>query len=484
MDGENCAAQNAEGYLYQKLATEFAARIKSGELRAGEKLPSLRGLRKKLGFSLATVYQAYMNLEASGLIESRPKSGFYVKAAPLLAVSAPRHAKKAQRPGPVKLSAITAEVVRASRDPDLVPLGASTLSAALLPHKHLGRLVRGITPGRMKKLLNYAEPEGSRKLRRQIAARMLGLIPGCGADDILITNGCMEAVSLALRVTVKPGQMVALESPTHFGFLQLAREMGLKAAPVPTDPRFGLDLEALETILARYPVKAVLAIPNFHNPLGALMPDEAKEKLVGLCSRRGVPLIEDDVYGEMHFGPKRPLPLKSFDRRDAVIYCASFSKVLAPGFRVGWCLAGPRFAQALQHLKTASAMSSPSLQQEVLAGYMEQGGYERYLRRLRAAVRLQVERTALGVRDHFPAETRFSVPEGGNMLWTELPPGVDGVRLYRRALERGVSIVPGRAFAAAEGFKNFIRISCTSPFDARMDRGLAVLGELASEAKR
>ena len=474
--------QASEGYLYQRLAAEFEARIRGGELRAGERLPSLRGLRKKLGLSLATVYQAYMDLEASGLIESRPKSGFFVKAPSLLAVSAPRHGKKAAKPGPVRLSGITAEVVRASLDPGLVQLGASTLSPELLPHKHLGRLIKGISPARMKRLLNYARPEGSEKLRRQIAARMVGLIPGCGAEDIQVTSGCMEAVSLALSVAVKPGGMVALESPTHFGFLQLATEMGLKAAAVPTDPRFGMDLAALEDILAKYPVQAVLCIPNFHNPMGSLMPDGRKKTLVELCNRKGVPLIEDDIYGEMHFGAKRPLPLKSFDRRDLVIYCSSFSKVLAPGFRVGWCVAGPRFAAPLLRLKTASAMSSPSIQQEVLAGFMERGAYERYLRRLRPLVRLQVERTAVGVRKHFPPQTRFSVPEGGNMLWMELPNGIDGVELYRRALERGVSIVPGRAFAAAEGFKNFIRISCTSPFDQRIDRGLEILGELAAEA--
>ena len=478
------AAQSVEGYLYEKLAADFAAKIKGGELRAGERLPSLRSLHKKLGLSMATVYQAYMNLEASGLIESRPKSGFYVKAARLLSVSAPRHAKKAVKPGPVKLSAITAEVVRASRNPDLVKLGASTLSAELLPHKHLGRMLKGISPGRMKTLLNYAEPEGNPRLRRQIAGRMVGILPGCGVEAILVTNGCMEAVSLALRITVKPGEVVALESPTHFGFLQLAREMGCKVAPVPTDPRLGMDLGALESILAKYPVKAVLTIPNFHNPLGALMPDERKQKLVELCTRREVPLIEDDIYGEMHFGPKRPLPLKSFDKRGLVVYCASFSKVLAPGFRVGWCVADQRFAPALQRLKTAFAMSSPSLQQEVVAAFMEQGGYERYLRRLRTAVKLQVERTAVGVRNHFPEGTRFSVPSGGNMLWTELPRGVDGVQLYYQALERGVSIVPGRAFAAADGFKNFIRISCTSPYSDRVDQGLAVLGEIAAEAAR
>jgi len=468
-------------FLYKKLSLELAGKIRQGQLRAGERLPSLRSLHQTLGLSLATVYQAYLELESGGLIEARPRSGFYVKAARLLDRPAPRPSPGTSRPRPVKLSAITAEVVEASLNPDLIPLGASTLSPDLLPHKHLGRLIKGLPAAGVREVLNYAPPEGDPELKRLVAGRLVGLLPGVGPGDLVITNGCMEGVALALSVLVRPGQVVAVETPTHFGFLQLLREMGLRAVGVPTDARTGLDLPALARILDRHQVKACLTIPNFHNPLGALMPQENREELVRMTNRRGVPVIEDDIYGEMHFGPRRPGLLKRFDRRDLVITCSSVSKALAPGFRVGWCLPGERFGGAVRRLKAALSMASPTLQQRVVARFMAGGAFDRYLRSLRTKLQRQVAETALAVQGYFPAATRLAPPQGGNMLWLELPAGVSGVEVYRQGLAKGVTSVPGPAFTVDGGFRNYLRLSCTSPFDERMEKGVAILGRIVGE---
>lgn len=468
-------------FLYKRLAGEIEAGIRRGELRAGEKLPSLRSQKVRLGLSLATIYQAYLDLEARGLVRVQPKSGFYVKPEGAVTRAAPRHSRRISRPRQVPLRAITSEVVNASLDPGLIPLGASTLSPGLLPGKHLGRIIKELLGDRAGEMLNYAPPEGDGELRRQLAARLTGMLPGVESRDVLITSGCMEGVALALQALVKPGQVVAVESPTHFGFLQLLRELGLFGVAVPTDSRLGLDPAALERVLDEYEVRAVLTIPNFHNPLGALMPEERKRELVRLTNERGVALIEDDIYGEMHFDPPRPGLLKSHDRRDLVITCSSVSKVLAPGFRVGWCVPGDRFGGAVRRLKAAVSMASPTLPQRAVARFLASGAFDRHLRSLRVKVRAQLAETALAVQRHFPAAARFTVPRGGNMLWIELPRGVDGTELYRRAMNAGVSIVPGSAFVLNGGYDNYIRLSATAPFDQRMERGVALLGGLIGE---
>lgn len=468
-------------FLYKRLAGEMEAKIRRGEFRTGEKLPSLRNLKGKLGLSLATVYQAYLDLEAGGLIEVRPKSGFYVRAESILTRPAPRHSCRITRPRQIRLQAITSEVVNASLDPELIALGASTLSPKLLPHKHLSRIVKELLAERAEEMLNYAPPEGDADLRRLLAVRLTGLVPGVKSRDVLITNGCMEGVALALQALVKPGRVVAVESPTHFGFLQLLRALGIRGVAVPTDSRLGMDPQALAGIIDEYQVKAVLTIPNFHNPLGALMPEERKKELVRLTNERGVALIEDDIYGEMYFQPPRPSLLKSYDQRDLVITCSSVSKVLAPGFRIGWCIPGNRFGGAIKRLKAAVSMASPTLQQRAVARFLSSGAFDRYLRSLRTKVQHQLTETAVAVQHHFPKTARFTVPRGGNMLWTELPPDLDGAELYRRALSAGVSIVPGSAFTLNNGYKNYIRLSATAPFDERMEKGVALLGGLIRE---
>lgn len=468
----------AEGFLYRRLASEIQDKIGRGDLRPGERLPSLRGLHRKLGLSLSTIYQAYAELEALDLVEARPKSGFYVKETRLMDLPAPRHVRQLSRPNKVKLSAITNAVVAASLDPGLVPLGASTLSPDLLPYKHLGRIMKSISPEKMKTLLQYAPSEGDPELRRQLARRLLGLLPGIGPEGIVITNGCIEAVSLALLSLTSPGDVVAVESPTHFGFLQLLKGLGLYVVEVPTDPRLGLDLAALEMVLDQNQVKACLSMPNFHNPLGALMPEDHKKGLVDLLNQRRVPLIEDDIYAELHYSSKRPSLLQSYDKKGLVITCSSVSKVMAPGFRVGWLAAGERIAERLGRLKAGVSMTSPTMQQYILARFLASGSYDRYLDDLRAKVQKQVVLTALAVREHFPVRCRLAAPQGGNMLWIELPEWADGMELYRLALEKGISTIPGAAFTTTDKFRNFIRLSCTTMFSAKVERALADLGGL------
>ena len=470
-------------YLYRQLAVDIEAGIAGGAFRPGERLPSIRRLHRELNLSVSTIYQAYMELEKSGLIEARPKSGYYVKPVGLSRLPAPSYHRKTGRPRRVNPKSMVNEVVAAIRNKKLLPFGASSLSPEILPNRHFARILKGISKQDINGFLSYAPTEGEPELRRQIISRHLGLAPGTGPDDLVVTAGCTEAVALSLQAVTVPGDIIAIESPTHFGFLQLAREMGLLVLEVPANPRTGVDIQALKTAIGSNRIKACLFMPNFHNPLGALMPEDHKMDLVRLLNRHEIPLIEDDIYAELYFDRQRPSLLKSHDRKDLVITCSSFSKVLASGLRVGWVIPGRRFLDRVRRLKAGISISASSLDQLVLTRFLAEGYFDRHMRTLRKVVEKQVLRTALAVQEHFPPDIGLVVPRGGNMLWIELPPGVDGLTLYQTALENHISIVPGEAFSGSGRFTRFIRLACGFPFTREMERGVVKLGELVGRLR-
>lgn len=467
-------------FQYKQLAEEFETKIHNGTYPPGERLPSIRKLHRQLNLSISTVYQAYVELETSGLIEARPKSGYYVTPVPLRQLKAPVFEKKAAEtvPRKVELSSMVYALVKAANDPNMLPLGCSATSPELLPYKALARILKGFTNNEIRSMISYPLTEGIPELRRQLVLQYIGVLKKISPEDIIITNGCIEAISLCLKALTNPGDTIAIETPTFFGFLQVLKEMGLMVVEVPTDPRYGVDLDELENTFRRNDIKACLFIPNFHNPLGALMPDSRKQKLVELVTRYGIPLIEDDISSELCYGEKRPLPLKAFDRKDMVLTCSSFSKTLAPGFRIGWAIPGKRFREKMLHLKTGINISTAGLNQHVLCRFLSGGGYNRHLRSLRNAVKKQTTNTALAIRKYFPPDIRLAIPQGGALLWVQLPQNIDGLDVYRKAMERRISILPGSVCTISGSFKNYIRICSSSPFTPAVEKGIATLGEL------
>ncbi len=211
------------------------------------------------------------------------------------------------------------------------------------------------------------------------------------------------------------------------------------------------------------------------------MPDDHKIRLIELTNEYKIPVIEDDISSELHFGRKRPMPLKSFDQKDRVITCSSFSKTLAPGLRIGWVIPGKRYREKIQNLKAATTISTSTLDQYLLAQYLAEGAFERHLWRLRNSLKKQILRTAFAIQKHFPPGTRLAIPDGGTLLWVELPPQVAGLKVYRKALDQRIAIIPGVVCSNARQFKNFIQISCGSPFTEEMERGIVRLGQIVSE---
>jgi DNA-binding transcriptional MocR family regulator len=471
-------------HRYQRLAEELAETIARGLLRPGERLPSVRQACAHWGLSPATVFQAYARLESEGLIEARPRSGFYVRAAravPPVRAMPVAVATRADAQA-VALSEQAFALLAAATDTTRVPLGSAFPAPQLYPFAALARCgaraMRRLPPEAITSAQIAGDPELRQALLRRHALQGLALRD----EELLITNGALEALNLCLQAVTRPGDVVAVESPTFYAALQVLERQGLRAVELPTDPREGVDLDALAALLQRRGPDRPAAcwlMPSFQNPLGALMPVERKQALVRLITAQQLPLIEDDVYAELYAGHRRPPSAKSFDREGWVLHCGSFSKSLAPGYRVGWAAAG-RFAERVLRLKGMASLASSLPAQRAIAEYLAEGGYERHLRQLREALSEGRGQGLRAVEQHFPAGTRCTRPEGGYFLWLELPPAVDVLELQRRAQADGISLAPGTLFSADGRFRHHLRLNVGHPGDPRIDAALRRLGALAA----
>jgi DNA-binding transcriptional MocR family regulator len=372
------------------------------------------------------------------------------------------------------------QVYAASRDERILALGTAIPSPELLPLKRIHRVLSDITRDHAEVAVNYDLPPGNLLLRQQIARRGLNAGIVMSPDDIITTCGASEGIALSLMAVARRGDTVAIESPAYYGSLRAIEGLGLRAIEIATHPQYGIELSELDATMRRRKLAAVLLVPNFSNPLGACMPEAHKKELVRLLTKYDVPLIEDDIYGDLNFGPERPQAVKAFDQRGLVLHSASYSKTLAPGFRVGWVAPG-RYRERLEQLKFAQSVATPTLPQLAIAEIIGSGGYDRHLRSLRKLYASQVEQTTHAVVEHFPAGTRVSRPQGGFVLWVEMPQGIDSLRLQAKALELGISIAPGPIFSSRERFRNCLRLSCGYPWSSRLEAALMTLGKIARQ---
>lgn len=466
---------------YESLAGDIAQSIRDGLLKPGQRLPSVRQASAARQVSPSTVFQAYYLLEARGLVQSRPRSGYYVTAH---AQPLPPEPETASHPDgesrDVDVSELVFEVLQSAMAHDVVPLGSAFPSPLLFPLDRIGRAVASAAV--------HLDPwstvddltPGNAALRRQVALRYLIDGMDVGIDEIVITNGALEALNLCVAAVTRPGDAVLVESPCFYATLQSLERNGLRAIEVRTHPRDGIDLDALEAAIARHAPRACWLMPTFHNPLGSSMPEERKRALVALLSQHGIPLIEDDVYAELHYAGQRALPAKAFDRDGLVMHCSSFSKSLAPGYRIGWVAAG-REARRIARLKLTATLGSNVPTQIGIARYLERGGFDRHLRRLRKTLAAQQEQYIAAIGQAFPPGTRVTRPAGGYFLWIEMDRGVDALRLQRAASKLGISIAPGPMFSASRGFGHCLRMNCGHPLDARIAAAITTLGRMAAQ---
>lgn len=466
-------------FRYRKVEKHILELVDSETIKAGEKLPSLRQLSRQLAVSISTISQAYLELEKKGIIAARERSGFYLTS------GAKRLPPPASRPRPNMIPTfgqrndLIQTVLEALGNRNLLPLGVVTPAEELLPTKTLTRLLSSALREDPIRAMNYSSVNGDIDLRRQIALLALDSGVTVTPDEILITSGAMEGISIALRALTRPGDNVLIQSPSYFCFLQLLENCGLRAIEIPSSTT-GIDPDDIRNAINRFDIKAAILVPNFNNPDGSITDDTKKQEIVKLLAEQSIPLVEDDVYGDLYFGAKRPATCKSFDRQGQVILCSSFSKTVAPGYRVGWMIPGRYYEKAL-NLKTTTNICTAAPNQMAITSFLREGYYKRHLRRLRSAIQSQMESLLLSLSRYFPETTKAGFPEGGAAIWVELPEGVDAVELFYRARQKGIGLAPGPIFSTQEKYNNFIRLSCNGVWNDKMEEGMKTLGRLAQK---
>jgi DNA-binding transcriptional MocR family regulator len=461
-------------WLYEKLAAEIARLIEAGTYPPGSRIPSVRQLSRQRKVSISTVLQAYYLLEDQGLVQARRQSGYYVQTRLPTAFPEPEISSPGPDPTKVSVQELVMMVMRDAQNPDLVQLGPSIPHPELLAAKELNKVMASIIRQGGNETGLYQLPPGYEALRVQIARR--GVLNNCSLtpDDVFITSGCVEAIDLCLRATCRPGDTVAIESPLYFGILQNLQVLGLQALEIPTHPRDGISLDTLRFAIEQRGVRACLVISNFNNPLGSCIPEANKQKLVQMLARHEIPLIENDISGELYFSGERPIVAKAFDRRGLVMLCSSFSKDLCPGYRIGWVVPG-RFRSAIERLKIASSLATATLPQMAIARFLASGAYDRHLRRVRRIYFQNVSSMSRAIMRYFPEGTRVTRPQGGYVLWVELPAYADSLELYKHAVKAGISITPGPIFSARRQYGNFIRLN-SAYWSDRIEQAIKRLG--------
>ncbi len=466
-------------FLYEQVADAVELQIKVGTFRPGERIPSVRTLRDQHQVSLTTVLGALRVLEGRGLIQARPQSGHYVRDPHRLVLDEPDGSNPPPRPSRVDAS-LALRLNLGIGNPQEPTLGAAVQGPELMPISALNRLMSQVLRHQPSICHSYDAPPGTPALRRVVARRGIDAGYSVSPDDIVVTSGAKEAVYLSIRAVTEPGDTVAIESPAYYALLEVLASLGLRALEVASHPRHGIDLDQLATVLRGRRVAAVAMVSNYSNPTGSCMTDDAKRRLVELLETHDVPLVEDDVYGELVFEGLRPHAVKAFDRQGLVLYCSSYSKTLSPGLRVGWAIPG-RYQNELELLKLVVNQATAPAPQLAVAAFVESGGFDRHLRRVRLMYRDQMERTIIAVTQHFPDETRVTRPEGGHVLWVQLPNGVDAMDLYESASAVGIRIAPGPMFSPVGGYRNFIRLNTGFPWRPSIEGQIERLGKLVAD---
>jgi DNA-binding transcriptional MocR family regulator len=466
-----------EKNLYRKIASNIEHKIVCEVFQTGDKLPSIRQICREHSVSMSTALEAYYFLEGKGFIESRPKSGYYVCDDPFRKMQLPSKSNPSNQTDEGVTEALVNKVYSSFHSDTTVLFSVGVPSAKYLP---VAKLNKGLLKA-MHELpgsgTEYEKVQGNERLRKQIARLSLHWDGRLTTDDIVITSGCMEAICLALITTTQHGDSIVVESPAYFGILQLAKSLGLNVIELPTDPQTGIDMSSLKKATRSAKVKAIILMSNFSNPLGCMVTSENKKEIVQLIEKRGIYLIEDDIYGDLYFGTQRPKCCKSFDESGRVLWCGSVSKTLAPGYRVGWIAPGILKEKIIRQ-KLFNSVSSPTLTQQIVATFLESGRYENHLRKLRGTLHANSLKMSRLIGENFPPGTRISRPQGGFMLWIELENSYNSVSILDEALKNNICIAPGRMFTLQEQYQNCMRLSYGLEWNSEIEQALVKLGNI------
>lgn len=459
---------------YLEIIQFFESQIDQGNWLPGEKLPSIRKTAADLQCSIGTVQHAYEMMEDRRLLVSKDRSGFYVQAQDFPEWELKEEPVFESDPGPVNILETAIEVME--RKGTSITYGLGSAMPYLNPAMEKS-MQKALVGAARRKPNHYEGPQGYFPLRREIARRSIRAGRAIPAEDLMISSGCQESLFLALQVSTEPGDLVLVESPCYYGLLQTLEIMNRRVLEIPVCPQRGMDLNLLETLLQKHSIAAMVINSSFSNPTGFTYSDEDKERVCRLFCKRGIPIIEDDVFAELSFSESRPRSIHSFDTEGNVLLCSSFSKTLSQDLRVGWLEPGRYFKEARAY-KYVSTLGTPAIQQYALAEYLSTRQYERHLRTVRQVYRAKQRVFLNGIRTFFPDETKVSTPRGGFLAWLKLNSAIDSRDLYRKALSRGVEITPGFLFSPGRRFDHYIRLNWGGLERNQMEKGLEILASL------
>lgn len=463
--------------LYRQIEELLREEISSGQRKTGERLPSIKQLCAEQKVSKSTVQTAYARLEADGFIEARSRSGYYVTYSEQVVLKTPIPSSPVSTPTFVSAEQILVDIMEKGAAFDVLPHSTNE------GHKEQGneQLRRCLSRAQRRQTGHqqyyYDEPMGLPILRQQLAQRV-GYGGGqTNEDEVVITSGCQHALLLALMASTTSGDVVAVESPAFYGFLQLFETLGLQVIELPCAADTGLSPESLRLALQHWKIKALVLSSNFSTPTGAQLPEKNKPLLLEVAEEYGVTIIEDDIYGELQFGLQRPRTLYSYSKSGNVILCSSFSKSLSRDLRLGWILPG-KFLKQVKRLKLITALSTSVTLQQGISNFLEEGAYDKHLRTIRQTLQKQCHDLLKLIPELIPNYKSCSQPKGGIALWLELPEGTDTLKLYEKARNKGVIITPGRLFTTQNRYNNFIRLSYLHKWNEERRAALKQLGEL------
>jgi GntR family transcriptional regulator/MocR family aminotransferase len=470
--------------LYQQIEDYLRQGIVSGSLAPNTRLPASRQLARDLGINRITVENAYAELETEGLIYSKMGSGTYVLPPnPLLAfpkgkpgASWPlwQQSLEFQSPESKSVDEISRKV---ARRPQMISFASGIGDSHLFPAEEFRKVLQTVMRRDGIAALDYGEPNGHGPLRETITHILASQGLQTRSENVLITAGSQQALSLVSQLLLKPGDVIMVESPTYSGALELFRALGFKVVSVPID-RHGMQVEALEKLLQQHHPKLIYTIPTFHNPTGTCLSSQRRIQLIILADRYNIPILEDDFVGDLRYEGRSQPALKALDPGGRVIYVSTFSKILMPGLRVGFLVAEGPIYQRLVNFKRVNDLATSTLIQRALEVYVTVGRYQSYLRRSCQIFRKRRDAMLSAIQRHLPAEIDLDPPQGGLFIWLRLPEKLSSEKLLPLAWDEGMDFSPGNGFFSdGKDGKNWLRLNFVAQGPDQIEEGIKRLGK-------
>ncbi|TWJ02399.1 DNA-binding transcriptional MocR family regulator [Mucilaginibacter frigoritolerans] len=462
---------------YIAFANKIAAMIVGGIYKPDDKLPSIRSLHKENGLSIGTVLQAFNYLMDKGLVVSREKSGYFVNDNQGKRLPLPKALPVSLSERSVHIDQLLQKLRTDGNSRDFVSFANALPDHRLLPFNSIKRAIQQNSRDISGNYLKLESRTGNQQLRQEIAKRSFYWKGATHADEIIITNGATEAILCCLKAVTKPGDTVLVQDPCYYGIMQVLECLELKIATIPSHPETGIVVSDVKEACKKLAIKACVFVSNFNNPDGACISTEGKKQIAEFAATYQIPVIEDDLYGELFFKGSRPDTIKAYDTDGWVMYCNSFTKTLVPGFRIGWCAAG-RFTYEVARIKSMHNGSTANFSQLVVLQLLNSGSYERHLQKFRLELHKNLIRTTNLIEQHFPEGTKVTRPNGGLVIWVELPENINTVNFQEKAFQYEVSYAPGEIFSSKGDYQHYLRISYCNLWENKVQKALIRLGQL------